>query len=174
MRFLDTFRHALRREPEARAGELLANDGYFGVFLLGVAVVAALTGDLPPSIQLATAGLAMVGAPVAVAIRPGLSDRVLVAMGAVLAGAALFSMGSAIHYLVTNPTGGFRYGPGLGVWILYHATLHWVATGTRRPWVRRLPSAALIIGIAGELWILYLVIPRFADAIAHIFSLTAH
>lgn len=168
MRFLDTFRQAFGREPEALAGELLANDGYFGVFLLGVAVVAAPAGDLTASMQLGTAGLAMVGAPVAVAIRPGIGDRVLVAMGAFLVGAALYSIGSAIHYLVTNPTGGFRYGPGLSVWLLCHATLHWVATGTRRTWVWRLPRAALIIGIAGELWILYLVIPRFADAIAQI------
>ena len=162
MRFLDVFGQARRREPEALAGELLANDGYFGIFCLGVALVVGVHSDLAGALQCGGIGLVLIGAPVLVAIRPGATDRVLVCMGALLAAAALFTAVEAIHYLISEPDGGLRYAPGFLVWLQCHASLHWVATGTRRTWVRRLPRVALVTGIAAEIWIICLVAPRFA------------
>jgi hypothetical protein len=103
----------------------------------------------------------LIGAPILVALRPGTADRVLVCIGVLLAAAALVTAGDTIHYLISEPDGGFRYAPGFLVWLQCHASLHWVATGTRRTWVRRLPRVALVTGIAAEIWIICLVVPRF-------------
>lgn len=168
MAFFDVYRQAYRREPEAAAGHLLADDGFFGALLLGIAIVTLADFDLASSAGLAAIGLAMIGAPVAVAIRPSLCDLVLKVAGTAIAAAGLLNIGMFIHYLIENPTGGVRYAPGGVLWILCNAALHWVATGSRHPWIRLLPRVALVIGLLCEALILYLVVPRFANLFSEI------